>query len=347
MKLTKEKLKTFALHTLFEPTSLDIAMQKLKFVQADPIRSPARAQDLVLRHRVTNYRVGDLEKKYEDLGYDEDYLYMYGFMPKEVSSLWHPIKPKALTKFDKQVLETLGNLGPVNPKKLIEVLGNKRVRNWWGGHSQAAKYSLDILHWWGQVRIVRREKGIRIYETRPQLPNGIETGKRQEEIVSVIANLLSPITERKLTEALHRFRKVFGDSKKVVERMIKNGKLTRQNIEGVNYIWPSEKEIPLKPTTGVKFLTPFDPVVWDRNRFEHLWGWQYRFEAYVPKEKRIRGYYAMPLLWNQEIIGWANIKKESNILNAEFGFIKSKPKSKIFKSELAKELDRLKTFLGS
>jgi uncharacterized protein len=47
----------------------------------------------------------------------------------------------------------------------------------------------------------------------------------------------------------------------------------------------------------VRFLAPFDPTVWDRRRLEHLWGWTYRFEAYVPERNRRRGYYAMPLLW--------------------------------------------------
>ena len=51
----------------------------------------------------------------------------------------------------------------------------------------------------------------------------------------------------------------------------------------------------------VRFLAPFDPVVWDRARFEHLWGWAYRFEAYTPVKKRVRGYYAMPMLWGDQI----------------------------------------------
>ena len=46
----------------------------------------------------------------------------------------------------------------------------------------------------------------------------------------------------------------------------------------------------------VRLLTPFDPVVWDRDRFEMFWGWQYRFEAYVPAAKRRLGYYALPML---------------------------------------------------
>ena len=57
----------------------------------------------------------------------------------------------------------------------------------------------------------------------------------------------------------------------------------------------------------MRLLAPFDPVVWDRRRFELFWGWAYRFEAYTPAPKRKLGYYALPLLWRDRVIGWANV----------------------------------------
>ena len=84
MRATLKALKSHALAcSLFKPTTLRKAIEHLGFVQADPIRSPARAQDLrYLRHRVKNYRAGDLERLYPKLGWREDYLYAYGFMPE-------------------------------------------------------------------------------------------------------------------------------------------------------------------------------------------------------------------------------------------------------------------------
>ena len=60
--------------SLFSPTTLPDAIERLGFVQADPIRSPARAQDLILRHRVRGYRAGDLEHRYATLEVEEDYV---------------------------------------------------------------------------------------------------------------------------------------------------------------------------------------------------------------------------------------------------------------------------------
>ena len=62
--LTLTSLRRYAIaRSLFKPTTLPGAIRKLGFVQADPLRAPARAQDLILRHRVKDYRAGDLERR--------------------------------------------------------------------------------------------------------------------------------------------------------------------------------------------------------------------------------------------------------------------------------------------
>ena len=64
-----DELRRYAVaRSLFAPTTLQRAIDTLGFVQADPIRAPARAQDLTLRHRVADYRAGDLERRYATLG---------------------------------------------------------------------------------------------------------------------------------------------------------------------------------------------------------------------------------------------------------------------------------------
>ena len=73
MRLTLDQLRRYAIgRSLFKPTTLGRAIRKLGFVQADPIRAPARAQDLTLRQRVIDYRVGDLERRYPKLPIEED-----------------------------------------------------------------------------------------------------------------------------------------------------------------------------------------------------------------------------------------------------------------------------------
>ncbi|HRH89318.1 MAG TPA: crosslink repair DNA glycosylase YcaQ family protein, partial [Rubrivivax sp.] len=91
MCITLDHLRRHALaRTLFAPTTLPAAIARLGFVQADPLRAPARAQDLILRQRVRDYRAGDLERRFAALGLEEDYLYAYGFLPRATAQLLHP-----------------------------------------------------------------------------------------------------------------------------------------------------------------------------------------------------------------------------------------------------------------
>ena len=88
MSLSLADLRRFAVaRSLFPPTTLKRAIDRLGFVQADPIRAPARAQDLTLRHRVKGYRAGDLERRYATLGVEEDTFINYGFVTRSVFAL--------------------------------------------------------------------------------------------------------------------------------------------------------------------------------------------------------------------------------------------------------------------
>lgn len=124
-------------------------------------------------------------------------------------------------------------------------------------------------------------------------------------------------------------------------------RLASAEIEGVRWYWPAiENPLGSQLSDQVRLLAPFDPVVWDRTRFERLWGWIYRFEAYTPPSKRKRGYYALPLLWRDRVIGWGNLSAKDGELHAELGYVESgPPRERRFRSELEMELERVRLFL--
>ena len=91
MVLTLDDLRRFTVaRNFFRPTTLKRALHKMQFVQADPIRAPARAQDLILRHRVKNYHAGELERRYASLDIEEDFFTTYGFVTRHLQTLMHP-----------------------------------------------------------------------------------------------------------------------------------------------------------------------------------------------------------------------------------------------------------------
>ncbi|MEO5741712.1 MAG: crosslink repair DNA glycosylase YcaQ family protein, partial [Vicinamibacterales bacterium] len=215
--MTLRLLRRHAINqSLFTPTTLPGAIERLGFVQADPIRSPARAQDLILRHRVSGYRAGDLERQYAELDIEEDYLYAYGFLSKPVWQLLHPRKTPPLRAFEKKVLETVTGLGEAHPRVLEAHLGKRRVTNAWGGYSKATTHALEWLHWRGLLRIARRENGIRVY--RPAAPRAVPAAPdRLRALVMVYARIFAPSPEKSLQSVIARHRELGGTRQMLTE----------------------------------------------------------------------------------------------------------------------------------
>jgi uncharacterized protein YcaQ len=124
-------------------------------------------------------------------------------------------------------------------------------------------------------------------------------------------------------------------------------RLAHAVVEGSSWYWPSE-EVPADaaPADEVRLLAPFDPVVWDRRRFEALWGWAYRFEAYTPAKQRKLGYYALPLLWKDRVIGWGNVALTNGKLDVDIGYVAARrPREREYAASLEAELASMHHFL--
>jgi uncharacterized protein YcaQ len=341
-----ERLRVHAIsQSLFPQTTLKAAIRRLGFVQADPIRSPARAQDLILRHRVKGYRAGDLERRYASLDIEEDVLYAYGFLPRTIWQLLHPRNMRSMSKLEKKVLAVVCKFGAMHPRELEAHFGKARVINAWGGYSKATTHALDHLHYRGLLRIAHRENGIRVYEAAPSPGEHLSPTERLRKLILVIAKILAPVPEKSLHANIARYRSL-GNARACLSHLLDSGELVKQTVDGMTYLWPRSRMVHEEAPPSVRFLAPFDPLVWDRRRFEHLWGWPYRFEAYTPQAKRLRGYYAMPILWGDSVIGWANARVEGKRLNVEVGFAGKRPADSDFRSQLDAEIARLEAFLG-
>ena len=337
--------------SLFPPTTLQGAVDRLGFVQADPIRAPARAQDLILRHRVAGeFRAGDLERQYASLEVEEDYLYAYGFLSKAVWQLLHPRKAPPLKALEKRVLDTVLSLGETHPRILEAHLGKRRVVNAWGGYSKATTHALEWLHWRGLLRITRRENGIKVYGPAPASGVAPPAADRLRALIMVYARIFAPSPEKSLQTVIARHREL-GSTRQALAGLLREGHLRMDVVDGVSYVSPGDATS-AEETHQLRFLAPFDPVVWDRTRFEHFWGWPYRFEAYTPVKKRVRGYYAMPMLWRDDVIGWGNVGAAGEgagalgAVEVQVGYAKPRPRDRAFQRELDAEISRVAEFLG-
>jgi uncharacterized protein len=388
--ITLDALRRYAVaRTLFTPTTLPAAIKRLGFVQADPIRAPARAQDLTLRHRVKGYCAGDLERRYAKLGIEEDFFVNYGFVPRATQALMHPRTPRTAWP-QARALQAQAVLAyvqarshdgsGVHPREVDAHFAHGRATNWFGGTSSASTQLLDAMHYRGMLRIAGRVSGVRTYAVavanapttggeggavdsaldRPMHSPAASPDAAMDALIDVIVHKYAPLPERSLAELLSLLlRGGVPQWAALRAAAMARAKLRLASVVvgGVAWYWPQAE----RPTAAryaaqdgtldgeqgrVRLLAPFDPLVWDRRRFELLWGWAYRFEAYTPPAKRVRGYYALPLLWRDQVIGWGNVSFADGALRADLGYVAGKPpREAAFKRALDEELERMRSFL--
>jgi len=358
-KLDVDGLRRAAIaRSLFAPTTLQRALDRLGFVQADPIRAPARAQDLTLRHRVAGYRAGDLERQYARLDVHEDVFVNYGFVTSAVQALMHPRRgptpwTAARGRQVRALLDFVRARGAVHPREVDRHFSHGTVTNYWGGASSATTHLLDAMHYRGLLRVVGREAGIRIYAAHEHAAAANDAATRRarlDALVDVVVRMYAPLPAASLSVLVRRLRYAVpqwtGELTRTLERAKR--RLAHARIDGIDWYWPAEEAAAVDTQDDlVRLLAPFDPVVWDRRRFEMLWSWAYRFEAYTPVPKRKLGYYALPLLWRDRVIGWANVSLTNGTLRSDFGYVSSRaPRDRAFRRALGEEMNRLRTFLG-
>ena len=346
--------------SLFKPTTLPKALKRLGFLQADPIRAPARAQDLTLRHRVQGYQAGDLERRYARLKLEEDFFINYGFMPAEAHALMHPREPRtagtawtaARWKQAEAVLDFIRERGVVHPREVDAHFQHGKSQNGFGGNSNASTQLLDGLHYRGLLRVAGRDSGVRTYALRPQPAAPADADAALDALADLVIGVYAPLPELSLNMVIGRLRygaPHWADACRAAQVRAK-ARLPGATVDGVRWFWPAgENPCSARHRTDetLRLLAPFDPVVWDRRRFEAFWGWAYRFEAYTPARKRVRGYYALPMLWRGEAIGWANAAVNDGRLRVQTGFVAGRaPRDTAFRPALEAEAARMAAFLG-
>lgn len=356
-----DELRRYAIaRSLFKPTTLPRAIERLGFVQADPMRAPARAQDLILGLRVQGYRAGDLERRYSRLKVDEDCFVNYGFVPRDMLALLHPRTPKKVWDADTQaraadVLAFVQARGATHPREVEEVFSHHgRALSAWGSDLRATTFLLDDMHYRGLLRVQRRDGGTRVFEAvaHPEQDDDPASRRaRAEALLDRVVALYAPLPAASLGYLAGLLRYGAPHLQAELRQAVQAAKarFAHAPIEGQTWFWPADENPRSRRYAAddrLRFLAPFDPVVWDRRRFELLWNWSYRFEAYVPAAKRTMGHYAMPVLWGEQVIGWVNLRVEGGRLKHELGYALTRPASSAIRPALARALDDFGQFLG-
>ncbi|HEX6017913.1 MAG TPA: crosslink repair DNA glycosylase YcaQ family protein, partial [Burkholderiaceae bacterium] len=276
MPITPELLRRYAIaRSLFAPTTLPLALRRLGFVQADPLRAPARAQDLTLRHRVAGYVAGDLERRYPELGIEEDFFVNYGFLGREHHALMHPRVARhrwSKARRDKAdaVLAFVRERGTVHPREVDAQFNHGKVTNWFGGSSNASTELLDGMHYRGLLRVARRDGGTRVYAARkpwPVLADKAQVSARMDAMVDLIVAKYAPLPTATMHELVNRLRLAAPQWAADRARALAHAKrrLGHAHVDGTDWYWPAGEDPASAPDAQDRawLLAPFDPLVWD------------------------------------------------------------------------------------
>ncbi len=214
--------------------------------------------------------------------------------------------------FTDEVLRRIEVDGPIASGDLSERVGKKG--QWWDWDD--GKVALEHLFWTGQLTATRRASDFaRIYDLPERvLPGHVQTRdalperEARKELLLLAAKHHGVGTMQDLTD-YHRQKNA--PCKPLLDELVENGQLLLTQVQGwakPAYLHPQAK-LPRR-IDSCAFLSPFDPVCWNRERSERLFGFHYRIEIYTPAPKRLYGYYVLPILWGDSLVGRLDLKAD-------------------------------------
>jgi len=213
------------------------------------------------------------------------------------------------------VLAEVRRAGPLSAGEIEESNGGRtrRAGPWWDWSH--VKRAIEYLFWAGEVTTSSRRGFERLYDVPERvLPAGVlaapvpDRADAQRELVRRSARSLGIADARDLRDY---YRLSVADAAERVAELVEIGELVPVQVEGwrrQGYLYAAAK-VPRR-VDAVALLSPFDPVVWERDRTERLFGFRYRIEIYVPAPKRVHGYYVLPFLLGDRLVARVDLKAD-------------------------------------
>jgi uncharacterized protein YcaQ len=251
--------------------------------------------------------------------------------------------------FIDSVLAEIRERGPLGVSELRQ--GGRARGSWWGWSD--GKAALEWLFWVGEITTVTRRNFARVYDlTERALPGAVlamptpTVADAHRELVRIAARALGVATERDLRDY---FRLPAADAKARVAELVESGSLVSVNVEGWKqgaYLDPGAR-LPRRIAARA-LLSPFDSLVWDRQRTERLFGFRYRLEIYTPAHERTHGYYVLPFLSDDRLVARVDLKADRACGTLRVIAVRAEPgvESHAVAEALAPELCSMAQWLG-
>lgn len=305
---------------------LNRALQRLAVLQIDSVNVFERSHYLPLFARLGAYDRTQLDRLTlaRRAPYVEYWAHQAAFIPVESWPLWQwhrenelagTGKTKAWDRTDTRMTDfLLGELeakGPL-PASKIEHEATRRSGPWWGWSE--VKSALETMFFDGRVVVAGRKNFERYYDLPERrlpahvLDAGIPKAEAVRELVRQAGVALGVATVRDLADYWRLFQ---ADAKAAILELVEAGELVPVKVEGWSATGYLHRDARLpRRIDAVALLSPFDPVVWERARTERMFGFHYRIEIYTPGPRRQFGYYTLPVLQDEALVGRIDLKSD-------------------------------------
>lgn len=252
-----------------------------------------------------------------------------------------------------QVLEQIRQHGPAGAGDVEKAIKQEQLAKkagWWDWSD--SKTALEWLFWSGQVTTSTRRNFERVYDLTervfPHLYNGEirDQATAQRELIATASRALGVATENDLSDY---FRLKVNEARPRIRDLIEAGELIEVKVEGWRQpAYLSSGARTPRSLEAAAFLSPFDPLLWERKRTERLFGFRYRIEIYTPAAQRQHGYYVLPFLFGQNFVARLDLKADraNSSLRVMGAFAEPQTDPKSFIHSLAAELRSMAVWLG-
>jgi uncharacterized protein len=247
------------------------------------------------------------------------------------------------------VLDQIRTRGPLGASELEQ--GGRSSGTWWGWSH--GKEALEWLFWAGEVTTATRRNFERVYDLSTRvLPSAVldaptpPEAQAQRELMLIGARALGVATERDLRDY---FRLSAVDARARLAELVEAGDLQPVQVEGWKpqaYLHPAIR-VP-RALDARALLSPFDSLVWERQRTERLFGFHYRLEIYTPAAERKHGYYVLPFLLGDRLVARVDLKadRSQSCLRVLGGHVEAGVEERLVAEPLAHELALMASWLG-
>jgi uncharacterized protein YcaQ len=321
-------------HTVPTMRTFSRTLERTGVLQVDSVNVLVRAHYMPLFSRIGPYDVELLKRasEHKPRRMVEYWAHVQAFMPVDLwpvmhhrreayrtSPRWHTWM-QANQDLATRLHEQVADRGPSTARDLEE--GPRGPKVDWGWNWSEARKVLDYLYLVGDLAIAGRNSQFEpVYDVAERvLPPAVlaapvpTEAEATKELVRRAARSHGVATTRCLTD-YYRLQMVRGAGTKAaqvaVDELVENGELLPVTIEGWKRPAYLHRDAALPRSVHARaLLSPFDPVVWERERTEHVFDFHYRIEIYVPEAKRQYGYYVLPFLLGDRIVGRVDLKAD-------------------------------------